>query len=430
MESIYQINQIVWAKVNGYPWWPGFIKSELKVNEFEVVFFGDFSRAMLNKAKIKEFEELSCKANAKNKLLVSAVRSAEAIINGESTIMDEWSQLDKSVLMKNQQSNKKPAKRPAKSRRKSSGAGSLSLKTRSKTKDQESMIKAGSEEQNEFKCSNSVNNNITSSTDNPFADIKASSEEVTPIEEKLEEFWLNLRSEEFRSETCIPIINEVANKIMNTDPKAVFNSNVGTLLSSCVNVCRVNKSEQHKQTLDVLSITLGVISDYIIKEGFLMENKVANDYVDISKRNSILHEIYPDLNSPGIFDITISPRAKKSLSDPVHLVETKAEEKAERKGLEVEQRIQFRVKKKLAKLIYSRENRGKLKKKVCENLATRVEHLIRQKSRSIEEYKDEVLGVVKAFDRDFNRTNEILLGFQNGKNPDLLMNDLNKLIYN
>lgn len=27
MESIYHTNEIVWAKIKGYPWWPGIVSS-------------------------------------------------------------------------------------------------------------------------------------------------------------------------------------------------------------------------------------------------------------------------------------------------------------------------------------------------------------------------------------------------------------------
>lgn len=47
MDNEYEIEEIVWGKVNGYPWWPGFVKEKIDDNLYEVVFLSDFSRAFL-----------------------------------------------------------------------------------------------------------------------------------------------------------------------------------------------------------------------------------------------------------------------------------------------------------------------------------------------------------------------------------------------
>lgn len=46
MTKKYSLGTLVWAKVDGYPWWPGIIKS-IEENTYEVLFFGDFSRSFL-----------------------------------------------------------------------------------------------------------------------------------------------------------------------------------------------------------------------------------------------------------------------------------------------------------------------------------------------------------------------------------------------
>lgn len=43
MDSSYQSKELVWAKLKGYPWWPGVIKKMGKSNKHEVIFLGDFS---------------------------------------------------------------------------------------------------------------------------------------------------------------------------------------------------------------------------------------------------------------------------------------------------------------------------------------------------------------------------------------------------
>lgn len=46
MKYTFAPGSYVWAKVDGYPWWPSIVKS-VSNKTFEVQFFGDFSRAFL-----------------------------------------------------------------------------------------------------------------------------------------------------------------------------------------------------------------------------------------------------------------------------------------------------------------------------------------------------------------------------------------------
>lgn len=61
MSLNFQIDELVWAKVDGYPWWPGCIKSIASKDRYEVMFFDDFSRAFLAPDKITDFEDASLK---------------------------------------------------------------------------------------------------------------------------------------------------------------------------------------------------------------------------------------------------------------------------------------------------------------------------------------------------------------------------------
>lgn len=45
-EQQFKINDFVWAKVDGYPWWPGFVLS-INNKKYEIMFFDDFTRAYL-----------------------------------------------------------------------------------------------------------------------------------------------------------------------------------------------------------------------------------------------------------------------------------------------------------------------------------------------------------------------------------------------
>ena len=65
MNEQFKSWDLVWAKVDGYPWWPGFVLNQT-AKKTEVMFFDDFTRAFLLQEKIRpfdcpEFEELKKK---------------------------------------------------------------------------------------------------------------------------------------------------------------------------------------------------------------------------------------------------------------------------------------------------------------------------------------------------------------------------------
>ena len=428
MESIFQQNQIVWAKINGYPWWPAYVKGSVKSNAYEVVFFGDFSRAILHTSKLRQFDELDAQANSKNKVLSVALRSAEKIISGESTILDEWNKIDKSALAKSQAPAKPTPKKPTKKSQSAQDNESLCLSNASRAKCQELDTKVESEEQTEFKCGNSVHNNITSSTYNHFMDNREPGDELAYIEERLEDLAAALRSDEYKSEAGVRTVHEVTGRATALEPKVVFASNVGVLMSNCITVCRARLPlRPYRLTLELLTDSLAKICDFLIKDGFLMEQQVRADYIDLSKRNSIITEYYPDLTSPGLFEANISPVSKQRV-EPELALEVTLERAAERDAsVEVEARVQFRVKRKLAKMLYREENKEKIKKKLCEELATQLESSIRSKARCIADYKEEVLALVKMLEKSRERFSDVVCGFANGKKIDAMINEINKL---
>lgn len=72
MAKHFNSGKIIWGKVDGYPWWPGIVKS-IQGKSYEVQFFGDFSRAFLRQNKIRDFhdkqmEELKRKEKFKTSL--------------------------------------------------------------------------------------------------------------------------------------------------------------------------------------------------------------------------------------------------------------------------------------------------------------------------------------------------------------------------
>lgn len=101
MSKSFEKDEIVWAKISGYPFWPAYIQSILGSNQYEVVFFGDFSRAHLQDSKIKRFTEHSERSDKKNKRLQNALRMAQRVHQGKSSILAERGMIDLKLTKKN-----------------------------------------------------------------------------------------------------------------------------------------------------------------------------------------------------------------------------------------------------------------------------------------------------------------------------------------
>jgi hypothetical protein len=94
MEKKFRKGEVVWAKVRGFPWWPGVIrnisqrigKGENNEREMKIMvnFVGDNSHADLPLNKIEKFtskfEEYS---NTKHKGLLNSINIAKKIYTGE-----------------------------------------------------------------------------------------------------------------------------------------------------------------------------------------------------------------------------------------------------------------------------------------------------------------------------------------------------------
>lgn len=89
MESRFTKNHIVWAKLYGHPWWPGYVRKFTKRQEYEIIFFGDFSRAYLSTNKVKDFEEFKPKADLSSKKIKASFEMAERVFKCQSTISEE-----------------------------------------------------------------------------------------------------------------------------------------------------------------------------------------------------------------------------------------------------------------------------------------------------------------------------------------------------
>lgn len=68
----FKQNELVWAKFDDYPWWPGVIKREVPPSQFEILFCGDDAKALIPKKFIakweKNFDQLTSKIEDKDLL--------------------------------------------------------------------------------------------------------------------------------------------------------------------------------------------------------------------------------------------------------------------------------------------------------------------------------------------------------------------------
>ncbi len=79
MEVVYEVKELVWGKVMGYPWWPAIVRCEPKKETFEVVFLHTFDIAFLHKDKLKKFSEHINKPAKFNKIYSNALALADQI---------------------------------------------------------------------------------------------------------------------------------------------------------------------------------------------------------------------------------------------------------------------------------------------------------------------------------------------------------------
>jgi hypothetical protein len=96
MEKKFKKGEVVWAKVRGFPWWPGVVKSlnlsnvkqdeedEVKQATVLIYFIGDDSHSELPINKIEKFSlKLEEYSKTKKKALLNSIKIAEKIIAGD-----------------------------------------------------------------------------------------------------------------------------------------------------------------------------------------------------------------------------------------------------------------------------------------------------------------------------------------------------------
>ena len=90
-EESFIEEEIVWAKLRGYPWWPAVIlsiKKDINTEEqkYRVVFFGNYIQATLKKLYISKFDNnYKQYSKTKNKDLIDIIKAAKDINDSENS---------------------------------------------------------------------------------------------------------------------------------------------------------------------------------------------------------------------------------------------------------------------------------------------------------------------------------------------------------
>ena len=79
---------MVWAKVDGYPWWPGFVLSQ-NAKKTEIMFFDDFTRAFLSASKVRPFDDAEMESLKAKSIYGKALQQIARVVANESTIEEE-----------------------------------------------------------------------------------------------------------------------------------------------------------------------------------------------------------------------------------------------------------------------------------------------------------------------------------------------------
>ena len=441
METKYSLNEIVWAKINGYPWWPSYVKEHNENGETEVVFLGEFSRAILKPQKIKKFEELINKQTRCTKHLSRAIESARRILDKKTTVQEEFDKRDKKHVEVSSDEDELPDIKP----RSRKGSSRISSKT-GKSKNIE--IDLGLERESSLV---KPMPRFISAGHQPMGKRKAGIVEkekpdskIKELEDQLDKIGKDLQKNKIDSKQVTNQLEILTVEAFSLDYKCLFKSRLGQLFSKCLQICctKLGKGDERYEGLrDCLKGNVNKLCDHLISRGFLMEREMYMDYINLSKRNSIFNSQIPEdppddshapqnkLKEPqdNIFKMQDD---EKQVTRSDEKEDTEEREEQQKEPIELNERVQFRVKKKLAKVIYLAGGKEKLKRKGCEEISLLIEGIIHKDSESVDEYKDKVVTLVKMLDNNTRKVKSLIQGGKKDFKIEHLKEDLAYLLNN
>ena len=111
MTTLFQIGEVVFGKIKGYPWWPSMVIDYTTNLIYTIKFYNDNSYAKLSSKyllKYKENKKKILEANKKNKKLIVAIKEADLELkkseNMNSIINEQYNNND-STAFENTKSN-------------------------------------------------------------------------------------------------------------------------------------------------------------------------------------------------------------------------------------------------------------------------------------------------------------------------------------
>lgn len=88
LKPSFQVNELVWAHIRGFPYWPGVIENVTNKGKYLVHFFGDYSRGEISRNNVANFfdgfEHYS--SHGGNLKLQKAINEARIFLLSERTV--------------------------------------------------------------------------------------------------------------------------------------------------------------------------------------------------------------------------------------------------------------------------------------------------------------------------------------------------------
>jgi len=104
----FNVGEIIWAKIRGYPWWPAIItgaEDDNREKKYTVSFIGDHTHSSLAKKCLEKFEKgLKLYSNTKKKNLLDVIERAKEIYYNKNGIKEKEI---KSMIKKEMKSKEK-----------------------------------------------------------------------------------------------------------------------------------------------------------------------------------------------------------------------------------------------------------------------------------------------------------------------------------
>ena len=421
METKYSQNEIVWAKLGGYPWWPSYVKDTNDMGKTEVVFLGEFNRAILKPSKIKKFKELEYKPSKCSKDLNMAIESALRILQKESTLKMEFERANQQYMEESLEGEELPEikEKPKKTISKHSNKTE-----RTKNIEIDLELERGSSLVKPITRFISAGNAPITKRIVGFVEKTKSDMKIKKLEEELDKIEKSLKKEKIDCKQLINNLEILTVEALSFDNKSIFKSKLGQSFSKCLQVCvtKLSKGDVRYEGLrDCLQGNVNKLCEHLISRGFLKEREMYLDCINMSKRNSIFNS---QINEEPPEEGLITQNKLKEPQNNIFKMQdeekqmTRSDGKEEEEEVEeiqtepivLKERVQFRVKKKLAKVIYLAGGKEKLKRKGCEEISLLIEGIIHKESESVEEYKDKVVTLVKMLDKNTRQVKSLIQG--------------------